>query len=79
MKRFLLFLVLLLFPQTFFSQPKPIAFTGATIYPIASPPIENGTLLIQNGKILAVGNNVAIPADATRIDASGKNHYGRIR
>jgi imidazolonepropionase-like amidohydrolase len=58
--------------KLFFSQPKPIAFTGATIYPVSSPPIQNGTLLIQNGKILAVGNSIAIPSDATRIDASGK-------
>ncbi len=72
MKPFVLFLALLLLPQTFFSQPKPIAFTSATIYPISSLPIQDGTLLIQNGKILAVGTNVAIPSDATRIDASGK-------
>ncbi len=68
-----LFVCLLsLLPQTLLAQPKPIAFTGATIYPISSPPIENGTLVIQNGKILAVGSAVAIPSDATRIDASGK-------
>jgi len=72
MKPFLFLLVLLSLPQTFFSQPKPIAFTGATIYPVSSPPIQNGTLVIQNGKILAVGNSIAIPSDATRIDASGK-------
>jgi hypothetical protein len=44
MKPFLFLLVLLSLPQTFFSQPKPIAFTGATIYPVSSPPIQNGTL-----------------------------------
>ncbi|MGQ9805029.1 MAG: amidohydrolase family protein [Chlorobiales bacterium] len=70
--RSLLIFVLLLLPQPFLAQPKPIAFTGATIYPVSSPPIENGTLVVQNGKILAVGQNVSIPADATRIDASGK-------
>lgn len=58
--------------QTLFAQSKPIAFTGATIYPISSAPIQNGTLLVQNGKILAVGNSITIPSDATRIDASGK-------
>ncbi len=68
----LLISVLPLFPQPLFAQPKPIAFTGATIYPISSPPIENGTLVIQNGKILAIGSAVTIPSDATRIDASGK-------
>ncbi len=74
MKKLLSFLVYLLplLPQIVLAQSKPIAFTGATIYPIAAPPIENGTLVIQNGKILAVGTSVAIPSDATRIDASGK-------
>jgi imidazolonepropionase-like amidohydrolase len=34
--------------------------------------IENGTVLIQDGRIRAVGANLAVPADARRIDASGK-------
>lgn len=61
-----------LFLHTLFAQPKPIAFTGATIYPVSSPPIQNGTLVIQNGKILSVGSMVTIPSDATRIDVKGK-------
>ncbi len=74
MKKLLSFLVYLLplLPQTILAQSKPIAFTGATIYPIASPPIENGTLIVQNGKIRAIGANIPIPSDATRIDATGK-------
>ena len=39
---------------------------------MSGPPIENGTVLIRDGKIVAVGANVAIPADAQRIDATGK-------
>ena len=34
--------------------------------------IENGTVVITNGKISAVGANVPIPAGAQRIDATGK-------
>jgi imidazolonepropionase-like amidohydrolase len=49
-----------------------IAITGGKVYPVSGPPIENGTVIITNGKIAAVGANVAIPAGAQRIDATGK-------
>jgi imidazolonepropionase-like amidohydrolase len=49
-----------------------VAITGAKVYPVSGPPIEGGTVLIVNGKIAAVGANVAIPAGAQRIDATGK-------
>lgn len=49
-----------------------IAITGGKVYPVSGPPIENGTVLIRNGKIVAVGSNVAVPADAEKVDASGK-------
>ncbi|MBA4156835.1 MAG: amidohydrolase family protein [Gemmatimonadetes bacterium] len=50
------------------------AFRGGTIYPIASAPIQNGVLLVQGDKILAVGaeGSVAIPEGATIHDAAGK-------
>jgi imidazolonepropionase-like amidohydrolase len=49
-----------------------IAITGGKVYPVSGPPIENGTVIIINGKISAVGANVLIPAGAQRIDATGK-------
>jgi len=49
-----------------------IAITGGTVYPVSGPKLEHATVLIQNGRIAAVGTNVTIPADATRIDAAGK-------
>ena len=49
-----------------------IAITGGKVYPVSGPPIEGGTVLIVNGKIVAVGSNVPIPASAQRIDATGK-------
>ncbi len=49
-----------------------IAITGGKVYPVSGPPIENGTVVITNGKITAVGVNVPIPAGAQRIDATGK-------
>ncbi|HUR00619.1 MAG TPA: amidohydrolase family protein, partial [Gemmatimonadaceae bacterium] len=49
-----------------------IVITGGKVYPVSGPPIENGTVVITNGKIAAVGANVAIPSGAQRIDATGK-------
>ena len=49
-----------------------IAITGGKVYPVSGPPIEGGTVVIVNGKITAVGKNVAIPAGAQRVDATGK-------
>jgi imidazolonepropionase-like amidohydrolase len=49
-----------------------IAITGGKVYPVSGSPIENGTVLIRDGKIVAVGTNVSVPADAQRIDATGK-------
>ena len=49
-----------------------IAVTGGTVYPVTGAPIPNGTVLIQGGRIVAVGAGIAIPAGAQRIDATGK-------
>lgn len=67
----LFFLLMAFFSVT--AQEKPIAFIGAKIYPISSPPIENGIVLFQNGRILRVGpSNMNLPAGTTVIDVSGK-------
>ena len=55
-----------------FGQETPIAYTGAYIYTINGDPIENGTLIVKNGKILAVGNNLKIPSNAVVKDVKGK-------
>ena len=49
----------------------PTAFTGATIMPVSESPIDNGILVIEDGKITAVGANVRVPRDAEVIDVSG--------
>src|ERR1051326_133274 len=49
-----------------------IAITGGKVYPVSGPPIANGTVLIRDGVIVAVGANVNVPASAQRIDATGK-------
>jgi len=51
------------------------AFTGATIITAPGLEISNATLLIRNGLIVSVGNNIKIPADAVVINSSGKYIY----
>ena len=51
------------------------AFTNATIVQNASTKIEKGTLLIKEGKIIAVGTTVVVPADAVVVDCNGKYIY----
>jgi len=50
------------------------AFVGARIVPVSSQVIEEGTLLVRDGKIEQVGpvNDVIIPEGAVRIDVTGK-------
>ena len=54
------------------ADAQTVAIVGGKVYPVSGPPIENGTVVITNGRISAVGTNVPIPAGAQRIDATGK-------
>ena len=54
------------------SGAQTIAITGGRVFPVSGAPIENGTVLIRDGSIVAVGASVSVPADAQRIDATGK-------
>lgn len=49
-----------------------IAITGGKLYTISSGIIENGTLIIEDGKITAVGTDISIPKGARIIDARTK-------
>ena len=51
------------------------AFTNATIVKDAQTTIANATLVIREGKIIAVGTGIAIPKDATVIDCKDKFIY----
>jgi imidazolonepropionase-like amidohydrolase len=51
------------------------AFTNATIYVSPTEIIENGTLLIKEGKVVSVGKSVSIPKNTTTIDLTGKTIY----
>jgi imidazolonepropionase-like amidohydrolase len=52
-----------------------IAITNAKIYTIAGSVIEKGTLLMRDGKIEAVGENVKVPSDARVVDVAGQSVF----
>ncbi|MCL4707674.1 amidohydrolase family protein [bacterium] len=56
-------------------QAKPVALVGATIHPVSAPAIANATIVFDQGKIVALGQNVSVPANAERIEVSGKHVY----
>ncbi|MCC6426959.1 MAG: amidohydrolase family protein [Phycisphaerales bacterium] len=64
-------------PHTYAQAPadsKPQAFIGARLIPISGPAIDRGILIIENGKITAIGpeGSTAIPSGAARHDVAGK-------
>ena len=61
------------FPSTYVPFPsRPTVIRNVNILTAAGPLIRNGAILMQNGKIAAIGANVNAPADAIVIDGAGK-------
>ncbi len=48
---------------------------GATVHTLAGADIENGSVLVRNGKIIGVGKNLAVPKDVKVIDGKGLQVY----
>ncbi|MCL6564950.1 MAG: amidohydrolase family protein [Acidobacteriia bacterium] len=65
----------LLAPLAWTQSRRVYAIRNAKIYTLAGPPIENGTVVVRDGKIAAVGRNVAVPSGAQVIQASGLQVY----
>jgi imidazolonepropionase-like amidohydrolase len=53
-------------------QAQTIAITGGTVYPVSGPKISDATIIVRDGRIVAVGAGLAVPAGATRVNAAGK-------
>jgi len=62
--------LILLFTFTISFASQDIAIRAGSIITISDNPIENGIILIKNGKIEALGENVVLPADVRLIDAN---------
>lgn len=61
--------------QNVLGKAGTFAITGARIVTVSGSVIENGTVVIQNGKIAAVGSGSNIPSGAERIDGKGLTVY----
>jgi imidazolonepropionase-like amidohydrolase len=48
-----------------------VAIVGGRVVPIAGDPVDGGTVLIQDGRIAAVGGDVTVPPGTPVIDAAG--------
>jgi imidazolonepropionase-like amidohydrolase len=53
------------------SSTRAVAITGGRVVPVTGEPVDGGTVLIQDGKITAVGAGLAVADDARVIDAAG--------
>jgi len=51
------------------------AIVGGTVHTVAGPTISNGTVLVRNGKIAAVGQKLAVPSGAVVVSAAGMHVY----
>ena len=61
------------FPSTYKPFPsRPTLIRNVTILTAAGPTIRNGSVLLRDGKIAAVGASVNAPSDAVVIDGTGK-------
>ncbi|HEX4935318.1 MAG TPA: hypothetical protein VFV33_19190, partial [Gemmatimonadaceae bacterium] len=54
------------------AQSRAIALRGGTVIPVEGVPIANGTVVMRDGKLVAVGANVTIPTGADIVDVRGK-------
>jgi imidazolonepropionase-like amidohydrolase len=50
---------------------RSVAIVGGRVVPIAGEPVDGGTVLVTDGKITAVGADVAVPDGAGVVDAAG--------
>jgi hypothetical protein len=56
-------------------SPSAIAIRNARIVPVNGPTLSKGTVVLRNGLIDAVGDNIAIPSDASIIEGDGLTIY----
>ncbi|HEX8735794.1 MAG TPA: amidohydrolase family protein [Pyrinomonadaceae bacterium] len=61
--------------QNVLGKAGTFAIVNARIVTVSGATIENGTVLIQDGRIAAVGANVSVPSNAERIDGRGLSVY----
>ena len=53
------------------AQARAVVIRNTTLVPVTAPRIEHGTIILRNGRIEALGTNLAAPSDATIVDGTG--------
>ncbi len=61
--------------QNLTGKPGTYAITNAKIVTVSGTTIPNGTVVIKDGKITAVGSKVSIPSGAQKVDGKGLSVY----
>src|ERR1051326_7729341 len=59
----------------FADAPQPVAMHNAKIVTVSGPVSAKGTVVVRNGLSGAVGENVAVPADAWVVEGEGLTVY----
>ena len=67
--------LLVLVASGYAAEPTTVAIRNAKIVTVSGPVIAKGTVVVHNGLIEAVGENVAIPDDAFIVDGEGLTVY----
>jgi imidazolonepropionase-like amidohydrolase len=68
-------LLVMVLPSPGEAQQDDYAITGGTVVTVTGATIPNGTVVVQDGIITAVGTSAAIPDGVQRFDATGKFVY----
>src|SRR6266446_9229922 len=75
---FIVATLLLIAPVVTFAQggePKYFAIRGARVVPVSGPAMDDATIVVARGIIIAVAKDATIPADAGVIDGKGLTVY----
>jgi imidazolonepropionase-like amidohydrolase len=56
-------------------QTRPIALVGGQVFTVSGPAIDGGTVIFDEGKIVAVGKDLPLPENAEVVDVTGQNVY----
>lgn len=56
-------------------ESRTYAIVGATVHPVSAPDIPNGVVIVEDGKIKAIGKGLAVPKGAYVVHASGLQVY----
>lgn len=57
------------------AQSKPIALVNGIVHTVSAGTLQKATVVFDGGRIVAVGANAAVPADARVVDCTGKHIY----